>query len=103
MNRLIANLRAAASLFMTADPRAARLLAEEKPAFRDAEQAATRTHFERLRVTGGEGADTSALHVDLLRDMKRINSHIVAAAAYPVLERSGELLQSRLTSNIAPE
>jgi phosphate:Na+ symporter len=49
MNRLIANLRAAAALFMTEDPRAARLLAEEKAAFRDAEAAATRAHFERMR------------------------------------------------------
>jgi len=35
------------------------------------------------------------LHLDVLRDLKRINSHI-ASAAYPVLERIGELLPSRL-------
>lgn len=28
--------------------------------------------------------------------MKRVNAHVVAAAAYPVLEEQGELLQSRL-------
>jgi len=42
MDRLIANLRTAASVSMTADPRAARLLADEKSAFRDAESAAMR-------------------------------------------------------------
>jgi phosphate:Na+ symporter len=31
----------------------------------------------------------------MLRDLKRINSHI-SAAAYPVLEKRGELLPSRL-------
>jgi len=31
----------------------------------------------------------------VLRDLKRINAHI-AAAAYPVLEKLGELLPSRL-------
>lgn len=38
----------------------------------------------------------NALYLDLLRDLKQINSHIVAAAAYPVLERSGALLASRV-------
>lgn len=103
MDRLIANLRTAASLFMTEDPRAARLLAEEKPAFRDAEAAATRAHFDRLRAGGIDTAETSAIHLDLLRDMKLVNAHIVAAAAYPVLERSGALLQSRIAASAPPE
>ena len=103
MDRLIANLRIAASLFMTEDPRAARMLAEEKPAFRDAEAAATRAHIERLRADGADSAETGAIHADLLRDMKLINAHIVAAAAYPVLQRAGELLQSRLATSAPPE
>lgn len=101
MDRLISNLRTAASLFMTEDPRAARLLAEEKVAFRTVEMAATMAHFDRLRAGRIDSAETSALHLDLLRDMKLINSHIVAAAAYPVLERTGELLTSRLASPVS--
>jgi phosphate:Na+ symporter len=103
MDRLIANLRTAASLFMTGDLRAARLLAEEKPAFRDAETAATQAHFERLRAGGVDTVETSTIYLDLLRNMKLINGHIVAAAAYPILERSGELLQSRIVTNASPE
>ncbi|MCB4769942.1 Na/Pi cotransporter family protein [Ancylobacter sp. Lp-2] len=99
MDRLITNLRTAASLFMTEDPRAARLLADEKMAFRDAESRATLQHFEGLRDSELPTAQASALYLDLLRDMKLINSHIVAAAAYPILERSGELLPSRIASN----
>jgi len=99
MDRLISNLRMAGSLFMTEDLRAARLLAEEKSAFRDAEFAATQSHFERMRAGRRETVGTSALYLDLLRDMKRINGHIVAAAAYPVLERTGELLPSRIATN----
>lgn len=98
MDRLIANMRTAASLFMTEDPRVARLLADEKVAFRDAESRATLQHFERLRGSRLPTAQASALHLDLLRDMKLINSHLVAAAAYPVLERSGELLVSRVST-----
>lgn len=97
MDRLVTNLRTAASLFMTDDRRAARLLVDEKVAFRDLEAAATQSHFDRLRTGRRDTAETSALHLDLLRDMKRVNGHIVAAAAYPVLERSGELLPSRVT------
>lgn len=97
MDRLVTNLRTAASLFMTDDRRAARLLVDEKVAFRDLEAAATQSHFDRLRSGRRDTAETSALHLDLLRDMKRVNGHIVAAAAYPVLERSGELLPSRVT------
>jgi phosphate:Na+ symporter len=96
IDRLTANLRAAASLFMTADERAARLLAAEKEAFRNLEALATASHFERLRHGGLDTAETSSLHLDALRHIKQINTHLVAAAAYPVLESKGELLPSRL-------
>ncbi len=99
MDRLDANLRTAGSLFMTQDPRGARLLADEKMAFREAESQATAAHFDRLRTGRLEVARTSALHLDLLRDIKLINGYIVAAAAYPVLERTGELLPSRIVTN----
>jgi len=98
MDRLQANLRAAAALFLTADVRAARLLAAEKEIFRDMEALSTRQHFERLRGGRIETAETGALHLDVLRDLTRINGHLVAAAAYPVLEGQGELLASRLRS-----
>jgi phosphate:Na+ symporter len=35
------------------------------------------------------------LHLDIVRDLKRVNAHL-AAAAYPILEGRGELLSSRL-------
>jgi phosphate:Na+ symporter len=98
MQRLLANVRMAASLFAHDDPRAARMLAAEKEAFRDLETAATRSHFERLREGRIDTAETSALHLDVIRDLKRINSHLVAGAAYPVLEREGELLPTRIAS-----
>jgi phosphate:Na+ symporter len=98
MDRLITNVQTAASLFMTSDMRVARLLADEKVAFREAEMAATTAHVARLRAGRLETAATSALHLDLLCDMKLINSHIVSAAAYPLLQRAGELLPSRVTA-----
>lgn len=103
LDRLGANVRLAASLFMTADPRAARLLAGEKAAFRASETQATRVHFDHLRSGLRHLAEGSTLHLDLVRDLKLVNAHIVAAAAYPVLERTGELLDSRLSADASAE
>ncbi len=94
--RLAANLRTAAAVFLTEDARAARLLASEKAVFRDQEAQATAAHFQRLREGRIESAESGALHLDVLRDLERINAHLVAAAAYPVLEGQGALLPDRL-------
>ena len=101
VERLAANLRAAAAVFLTDDPRAARSLLAEKEVFRDLEARATEAHFARVRAGRVESVETSALHLDLLRDAKRINAHL-AAAAYPVLDRIGELLPSRLRREPEP-
>jgi phosphate:Na+ symporter len=95
LQRLATNVRTAAAVFMTDDARAARELLGEKEVFRDLETQATEAHFARIRAGRVESVETSALHLDMLRDLKRINAHI-AAAAYPVLEKRGELLSSRL-------
>lgn len=92
LERLGATVRAAAAVFMTEDPRAARQLMAEKEAFRDLEAAATQAHFAGLRG----GKNLAAVDLDLMRELKRVNGHLVAAAAYPVLEGQGELLASRL-------
>jgi phosphate:Na+ symporter len=96
--RLITNLHSAASVFMTDDVRAARLLAAEKEAFRDIEDNATQAYFDRLRTEQGE-APAHALNLDILRDLKQVNAHLVAAAAYPVLKSRGDLLTSRLKAD----
>lgn len=95
LDRLSTNLRTAAALFMSQDERVARMLADEKIVFRRAERDGTNAHFKRLRNGDVDTAESTSLHLDLLRDFKQINSHLVAATAYPVLERQGELLQSR--------
>jgi phosphate:Na+ symporter len=86
VDRLIVNARTAASIFASGDTRAAALLIEEKQAFADAQADATRRHFERLRAGREESAATSSIHLDALRDLKRVNAHLAAGAAKPVLE-----------------
>ncbi|MGH6739379.1 MAG: Na/Pi cotransporter family protein, partial [Bradyrhizobium sp.] len=85
IERLIANARAAAAVFMTEDPRSARRLLHEKEVFRDFETGATKAHFGRVRAGRNDSVEAGRLHLDIVRDLKRVNSHL-AAAAYPVLE-----------------
>ena len=102
LERLAGNVQSAAAVFLTDDARAARRLLAEKEVFRDLEARATEAHFARIRAGRVESVETSALHLDVLRDLKRINAHL-AAAAYPVLENRGELLPSRLRRDAEAE
>ena len=95
MDRLIGNARAAAAVFMTEDPRAARQLLGEKEVFREIELRTTEEYFGRARTSRAETIEMGKLLLDIVRDLKRVNAHL-AAAAYPVLEGRGELLSSRL-------
>jgi phosphate:Na+ symporter len=95
VDRLIGNARAAAAVFMTEDPRAARRLLSEKEVFREIELRATDEYFGRTRASRTESIEMSKLLLDIVRDLKRVNAHL-AAAAYPILEGRGELLPSRL-------
>ncbi|WP_293408813.1 Na/Pi cotransporter family protein [Neorhizobium sp. SHOUNA12B] len=103
IDRLSTNLRTASALFMSQDERVARMLADEKIVFRKAEREGMSDHFRRMRTGDLDTTETSSLHLDLLRDFKQINSHLVAATAYPILERQGELLQSRAIRQASPE
>ena len=95
IERLISNVRAAAAVFMTEDPRAARQLLGEKEVFREIESRTTEQYFGRARAGRAETIEMSKLLLDIVRDLKRVNAHL-AAAAYPILEGRGELLPSRL-------
>ena len=89
------NLKLAFSVFMSGDLATARQLITEKATLRETEFAAAENHLARLREGRAESIESSSLHLDILRDLKRIHSHI-CSVAYPVLERAGELQPSRL-------
>jgi phosphate:Na+ symporter len=88
--RICESLRIAFGVFMNGDVEAARRLVREKTELRSIELAAGDRHFERLREGRPESVETSSLHLDILRDLRRIHSHI-CSVAYPVLEAVGEL------------
>jgi phosphate:Na+ symporter len=94
-HRVAANLQMACNLFMSGDVKLARQLLQEKVDLREAEQLAAEHHYQRIRDGRSESIETSAIHLDLIRDLKRINSHLTAVA-YPILEQAGELSATRL-------
>ena len=95
--RLSEHLHLAVAVFMSSDVAAARKLVAEKEQFRELERVSTQKHFDRVREGRRASVETSGLHLDLVRDLKRIEAHL-AAIAYPLLERCGELKSTRLAS-----
>ncbi len=85
----------ASNVFMERTVENARALLERKKQFREIEKKSTDRHHARLRSGETKTIETSAYHLDILRDFKRINSHF-ASVAYPILEAAGELRDSRL-------
>jgi phosphate:Na+ symporter len=85
--QLLANLRLGLSVFLSADKESARQLLREKRRFRAQERRLAHAHVSRLHHQVVQSIETSALHMELIADMKRLNS-LFCASAYVVLESS---------------
>ncbi len=94
-NLTIENLRIAQTILVSRDFALAKQLVEVKVAVRHMEKQSSERHLARLRDGRLESLQTSSLHLDMLRDLKRINAHLVSVA-YPILDESGLLVESRL-------
>jgi phosphate:Na+ symporter len=95
---VLRNAQHAISVLMSEDVGLARELVEQKERVRDLEQRLQRAHLQRLREGLTETFETSAIHLDLLRSLKMLNTSF-AMVAYPLLEERGELLESRLATS----
>ena len=95
---VLSNLQLALNVFMSGDLRMARRLLEQKVHIRELEQRFSEAHYARIAARLPESVDTSSLHLDVLRDLKRINSH-VTSVAYPILEDAGQIISSRLRAS----
>lgn len=89
------NMRMAQAVFATGDAELARRLVEVKEEVRRLEKQSAECHLQRLREGRLDSMQTSSLHLDMLRDLKRINAH-VASVAHPILDDSGLLIESRI-------
>jgi phosphate:Na+ symporter len=96
--QVIESLRLGIAVFMRGDLRAAQQLIERKELLWRLENDASDRHVRELRTQrDGGGGD---VYLRILRDLKRIHSHL-AALAYLPLERAG-LLQGRLVQAHTP-
>jgi phosphate:Na+ symporter len=93
--RLMSNLRLSMSVFLNSNIRDAKRLLEEKARFRDLEHAYAASHLARLADNTMQSIETSSLHLDLISELKRINSQI-CSIAYPILDTVGALSPTRL-------
>ncbi|MGG5288346.1 Na/Pi cotransporter family protein [Pseudomonas shirazensis] len=82
--QLLANLRLGLSVFLSADPESAQLLLREKRRFRAQERRLAHAHVSRLQRKVVQSIETSSLHLELIADMKRLNS-LFCSSAYVVL------------------
>ena len=80
----------AINTFISEDGDLARMLFDAKASIRDLESKSVITHLERIGTGISESIETSSLHLDIIRDLKRINSHLTSIA-YPVLKASGKV------------
>ncbi len=99
--RVVDNMQLAIGVFMSGDVDPARQLLAQKEKLREIERAGSEHHFERLRSGRVQSIETSALHLDIMRDLKRINSHLTSVA-YPILDAHGVLRASRLRKEPLP-
>jgi phosphate:Na+ symporter len=82
--RVLDDLTLAASTFMTEDSRSAQTLLDAKRQLNAMERATGRSHLNRLEARSAGGLEASTLHLAILRDLRRVNSH-VSTIAYDVL------------------
>lgn len=94
-NLVLDSVRLAQTVFISGDERLARQLVEDKAIIKKAEVQASLSHMARLQAGVKETQDTSDIHMDIVRDLRRINS-LMASIAYPILEEAGSLRPSLL-------
>jgi len=96
--KLVTNLRLGLSVFLNGDLKSAQTLLAQKEAFSRLERAFHDTHLDRLAGQSVQAIETSSLHLDIISDMRRINSFF-CSTAYPILEQAGQLRRSRLVGS----
>lgn len=77
---LVHNMRLAMSVFLNRHAKDANDLLKAKRRFRELERAYAATHLQRLSDNTVESVETSSLHIDLISDLRQINSHICSVA-----------------------
>jgi phosphate:Na+ symporter len=83
--KVLENFEIAVSAFASKDRALAEKLLRHKHRINETERELRNRHFQRLNAGLVESFETSAIHLDVLTNLKHINSHLTAVA-YPILE-----------------
>ncbi len=94
---VLQNISLAQNVFMTGNLEMAEELAATKKSLRKQEMMGLESHFRRLGKGVAETIETTSLHLDILRDLRRINSYITLVA-YPVMKEAEEKASADGTS-----
>jgi phosphate:Na+ symporter len=97
--RVLANMGLASNVLVSDDLESARLLLEEKTEMTRLERSSRKKHLRRLSDGSKTSFESSNIHLEALRALREINSH-VASVCYPILYRGGQLLETRLIETI---
>jgi phosphate:Na+ symporter len=87
---VLSSFQLSLSVFTSGDITMARSLLARKYKFVKREKKAVLNHLQKIRDDADYDSGLSAMQLDVLRDLKRINSHL-ASVAYPILETAGQL------------
>jgi phosphate:Na+ symporter len=83
------NFERVIAAFASQDAEVAKQVIEEKARISYKERQLKQAHIHRLHAGLPESIETSAIHLDVLTNLKRINSH-VTNIAYPLVEQPSE-------------
>ncbi|MBL4766931.1 MAG: Na/Pi cotransporter family protein [Rhodobacteraceae bacterium] len=100
--RMMANMALASNVLVSDDLESARLLLEEKTEMTRLERKSRKKHLRRLSDGSKTSFESSNIHLEVLRALREINSH-VASVCYPILYRGGQLLETRLIETIGEQ
>ena len=94
-----ATFRLASNVLISDDLESARLLVMEKTEIKQTERQSRKRHLQRLSEGRADSFESSDVHLETLRALRDLNGHI-AAVAYPILYRNGQLLETRLIQDM---
>ncbi len=91
--QVCSNMKLAFNTFMTPTVRIAKKLIKNKTELRTLAEKTQEKHFKRLRDGKPETVQTSSIHIDLIRDLARINGHLTSVA-FNILEENKNAAES---------
>ncbi len=87
------NFDLAINTFVSDDCELAKVLYEKKQELHKLEKRSVSKHLQRIGKGMADSLETSSMHIDVIRDYKKVNS-LLSSVAYPILIASGEILET---------